>query len=49
MVMHEKPWVIPIFLHVLPTKTQISLQSDQGLSCPHEETLPPWLSKMRPE
>ena len=25
-----------------------SAQSDQSLYCPHEETLHPWLSKMRP-
>ena len=25
-----------------------SVQSDQSLRCPHEETLHPWLSKMRP-
>ena len=28
--------------------TCASVQSDQILRCPHEETLHPWLSKMRP-
>ena len=39
------------FWHAHPTRlkpTCLSAQSDKSLRCPHEETLHPWLSKMRP-
>ena len=40
-----------VFLHVRQTKlksARASAQSDRSLRFPHEEALPPWLSKMRP-
>ena len=39
------------FRHMRPAKIRnscTSAQSDQRLHCPHEESLQPWLSKMRP-